>query len=163
MGRIESMLLTPLLYLQSQNGDPGTVVCGIVFILAIVLIAINAGKKNSEKAKALEEARRDYENSLLELKANPTNANLRQVTRGLGRIYSHLGRNKKGVTIFDEVALSNDISAACAGATNIVEGSAATPNQTIELRLEKLAELKTKGLIDDDEYAARRERILDEV
>jgi len=59
--------------------------------------------------------------------------------------------------------LSNDINAACAGATTIHESKVPKPDQTIELRLEKLAELKAKGLIDDNEYAARRERILDEV
>jgi hypothetical protein len=157
------MMTFTLLYLQSQNTDPAAGVCGIGLLLVVILIAVNAGRKNSEKAKALASARDAYHNSLTKLKANPTNANLRQVTLGLGRTYSHLGRNKKGVTIFDEVALSNDISAACAGATNIHENKVPKPDQTIELRLQRLAELKAKGLIDDDEYAARREKILDEV
>jgi hypothetical protein len=38
-----------------------------------------------------------------------------------------------------------------------------TPDRTIEIRFEKLAELKRKELINDAEYAARREKILDEV
>jgi hypothetical protein len=45
----------------------------------------------------------------------------------------------------------------------MLENRIKKPDQTIELRLAKLTELKVKGLIDDDEYAARRERILDEV
>jgi hypothetical protein len=157
------MILTFFIYLQNQNSDPVGAVFAILLLLAIVLIAINAGKGVNKKAQALAAARDAYHNSLTNLKANPTDPNLRQLTLGLGRNYSNLTRNKKGVTIFDEVALSNDISAACAGATNVSENNIAKPDQTIELRLEKLADLKVKGLIDDTEYAARREKILDEV
>jgi hypothetical protein len=57
----------------------------------------------------------------------------------------------------------NDINAACAGATNVLKNKVTTPDRTIEIRLEKLAELKRKGLINHAEYAARREKILDEV
>jgi hypothetical protein len=156
------MMTFTLLYLQSNSGDSGAV-CGVVVIVAIVLIAIAVNGEAKKKAKVLAAARDAYHNSLIKLKANPTNADLRQTTLRLGRTYSNLTRNKKGVTIFDEVALSNDISAACAGATNIHENKVPKPDQTIELRLQRLADLKAKGLIDDDEYAARRERILDEV
>jgi hypothetical protein len=157
------MTFTLFFYLQSQSNDPTSAVCAVVFIVVIVLIAITAGKKNDEKAKALAAARDAYQNALRNLKANPTDPNLRQLTLGLGRAYSNLTRNKKGVTIFDEVALSNDISAACAGAANILESTVTKPDQSIELRLSKLADLKAQGLIDEAEYAARRERILDEV
>ena len=80
----------------------------------------------------------------------------------MGRTYSNLTRNKQGVTIYDEVALSNDINAACAGAATLVSNKQ-TESQIIESRLQKLAELKSKGLIDEQEYAARRAKILDEV
>jgi hypothetical protein len=157
------MIFTPLLNLQSQSSDPGAAVCAVGFILLLVLIAVAVSKESNRRAQALANAKDAYQNSLNRLKENPTNADLRQATLQLGRSYSNLTRNKKGVTIFDEVALMNDINAACAGATNIFENKLAKPDQTIELRLAKLAGLKAKGLIDDDEYAARRERILDEV
>ena len=38
------------------------------------------------------------------------------MTLSLGRAYSNPTRDKKGVSLFDEVALSNDIGAACAAA-----------------------------------------------
>jgi hypothetical protein len=80
------MTFTLLFYLQSNTGDPTGTVCAIVFILAIVLIAVAVGADSNKKAQALAAARDSYHNSLIELKANPTNADLRQVTLGLGRI-----------------------------------------------------------------------------
>jgi ribosome-binding protein aMBF1 (putative translation factor) len=156
------MTITFLLYLQSNSGD-SDVICPIVVGLVLVLIIIGVYGDARKKANALAASREAYHNSLKRLKASPTNADLRQETLKLGRRYSNLTRNKRGVTIFDEVALSNDINAACAGTTNIHENKSAKPDQTIELRLQRLADLKAKGLIDDEEYAARREKILDEV
>src|SRR6185369_13818480 len=93
------------------------------------------------EAKQLKAAKDAYFDALRRLKANPTNADLRQTTLQLGRAYSNLTRNKSGVTIFDEVALSNDINAACAGAATLVTNKQAQ-SQTIEARLHKLTELK---------------------
>jgi hypothetical protein len=155
--------VTLLFYLQSNTNDATPIFCCGGFILVVVLIIFSLNSAGKQQAKVLAAARDAYFNSLIKLKANPTSADLRQTTLQLGRTYSNLTRSNKGVTIFDEVALSNDISAACAGATNIHENKVPKPDQTIELRLERLAELKAKGLIDDDEYAARREKILDEV
>jgi hypothetical protein len=156
--------------LQSSDGDPtaGFLCCGGV-ILFVVIIGIAANSDAKKRAQALEQtkqaqaqAKDAYQNSLVELKANPTSADLRQKTLERGRAYSNLTRNKGGVTIFDEVALMNDIEAACAGAA-ISENRAGAQKQTIEGRLEKLADLKVKGLIDEQEYAARKQKILDEV
>lgn len=41
--------------------------------------------------------------------------------------------------------------------------SPSSPTATVEQRLKKLHELRTKGLITEDEYARRRQAILDEV
>jgi hypothetical protein len=110
------------------------------------------------------EAQTKYQESLKKLKNNPTDASLREITLGLGRIYSDLLRNETGVTAFDEIALMNDINAACAGATFISNYKEQTmPPQSIEDRLTKLKELKAKGLIDENEYNSKRQKILDEV
>jgi len=156
--------ITLLVYLQSSSGGDSTgfACCGVI-VLIIILIGVASNSTAKSRAKALAEARDAYHNSLIRLKKDPTNADVRQMTLQLGRTYSNLTRNKKGVTVFDEVALSNDISAACAGATSVLENKIAKADETIELRLNRLAELKAKGLIEDEEYAARREKILDEV
>jgi hypothetical protein len=87
---------------------------------------------------------------LQRLKAEPNNPERRQEALRLGRAYSNLTRNKKGVTVYDEVALKNDIDAACAGAARV-------QNPSIEERLAKLKQLLTAGHISDDEYHRRRE------
>jgi|ERR1051325_3112707 hypothetical protein len=149
------------LYWQS-SGDPTAVVCCGGIILFLVVMIVVAVKEGNAQTKRLNEARDTYFDSLRRLKANPTSADLRQRTLQMGRTYSNLTRNKQGVTIYDEVALSNDINAACAGAATLFSNKQ-TESQTIESRLQKLAELKSKGLIDEQEYAARRAKILDEV
>jgi hypothetical protein len=132
----------------------------IFFLIVIVIIAAIAGANG--KAAQLEAARQAYQNSLANLKKHPTNADVKQRTLALGRDYSNLTRDSKGVTMFDEVALSNDISAACAGATAQVPAVPAA-RDTPEVRLEKLAALRARGLVDDQEYQAERRRILSEI
>jgi hypothetical protein len=133
---------------------------GAVFLF-IIWAAI---KGASEQEKKKKEAHAQYIASLNALKAKPTDADLKQRTLALGRSYSNLTRNKKGQTVFDEVALMNDINAACAAAS---DGSFAnrTPSgqSTVEGRLEKLASLHSRGLIDDADFAARKKAILDEL
>ena len=156
-----SMNAELFLYWQGGGDSSGFVCCGGI-ILIIVVIVIVTVKASNEQTKQLNAARDAYFDALRRLKANPTNADLRQTTLQLGRTYSNLTRNKSGVTVFDEVSLSNDISAACAGAATLIANKQAQ-SLTIESRLQKLAELKGKGLIDDEEYTARRAKILDEV
>lgn len=157
--------LSALLYFQSSSSDSSGLGCcvGIVFIVVLVMVA-SVASANS-KAKTQAQAKASYERSLTELKSDPVNANLRQRTLQLGRAYSNLTRNKKGVTVFDEVALMNDIDAACAGATSPSKTEAPIPPSkgSIEERLSRLAELKVQGLIDEQEYNLRRQRILDEI
>jgi len=161
-----------LLYWQTGGDSSGFVCCGgiIVFIVIIVVLALQAGNEQTKRmnaerarmAKQLKEAKDDYFDSLRRLKSNPTNADVRERTLHLGRTYSNLTRNQSGVTVFDEVALSNDINAACAGAATLVANTN-TQSQTIESRLQQLAELKSKGLLDQEEYVTRRQQIIDEV
>jgi len=150
------------LFWQSGGDTSGTVVCcggGILLMVVIIVLGIKA---SNEQTRRLNAARDAYYNALRRLKGNPTSADLRQTTLHLGRTYSNLTRNKSGVTIYDEVALSNDINAACAGAATLVANNH-PQSQTVESRLQKLAELKSNGFIDEEEYAARRMKILDEV
>lgn len=155
-----------LFYLQSTSAADsaagGGCCVGFVVILGAILVlsAISAKRKEKE----LTDARFAYQTSLARLKSDPTNANLRQQTLSLGRVYSSLTRKKKGVSLFDEMALSNDINAACAGATFTPEANRApTGSLSIEGRLARLDDLRGKGLIDAQEYETRRRKILDDV
>jgi hypothetical protein len=117
-------------------------------------------KERIEKQKQrFAETQEKYFESLEQLKADPTNADLKQNTLQLGREYSEASRQFEGdgkVTIFDEIALMNDINAACAAA-------GAASSQTIEERLAKLLDLKEKNLISEQEYEEKRLKILDEI
>jgi hypothetical protein len=139
-----------------RGEDIGGLLCVSVPILVVVLIVVGivsaAANAESAQRKALEE----YQSSLARLKGNPTNADLRQETLRLGRAYSNLTRNTKGVTLFDEVAVKNDIDAACAGSVQM-------QNRTIEQRLAKLEQMRADGVIDGSEYQRRRQAIIDEI
>ncbi len=129
----------------------------LIFVVALVVTLVN----RYQQAQRREEARQAYENALQSLKADPTNPNVKQITLTLGRAYSNLTRNKKGVTLFDEVALKNDIDAATAGATRLVAKPRA-PSKSLEARLAQVEELKARGTINEQEYATTRQKIIDE-
>lgn len=132
-----------------------------LIVLGVVAIFVWWGWQ-MEKSKA--DAREAYQRALVRLKADPRNPDLRQQTLALGRTYSNLMRDKKGRTIFDEVALMNDINAACAGASTYgVSNTEHVAFNEIETRLKKLSTLKTRGLIGEAEYSARRKEILEEI
>jgi cytochrome c-type biogenesis protein CcmH/NrfG len=158
--------------IQNNPNDGGVI--GVFILLAgfLIFMIVLKARQSQARTRALREGLRNYLDSLEELKHSPTNANLRQRTLELGRHYSNLTRNKQGVTVFDEVALSNDIGAACAGAGSVMSDSVnstplknivASSGSSIEERLTKLSELKARGLIDEQEYESKRARILDEV
>jgi len=116
--------------------------------------------------RQIRDAFNNYRSALELLKQSPNDPECREKTLHLGRYYSNLTRNNRGVTVYDEVALANDISAACAGAGQIPSSAIDTPttaNQSIEQRLGRLKALLESGAIDESEYRERRSRLLDEV
>jgi len=100
-----------------------------------------------------------YHDALAALKADPTNADLRQRALSVGRAYSALTR-QSNITVYDEMAVMNDIAAATAGAST---PTAAPNRETIEARLTRLNDLRAKGLVSDQEWNERRQKILDEL
>jgi hypothetical protein len=132
---------------------------------AIVLMVVAVVYSNNEKQRRLDEARRAYFEHLESLKKSPNDPNLKQQTLQLGRRYSALTRESNGVTVYDEMAIMNDISAATAAATASVPTRAtiAPAPTSIEERLRKLEELKNRELITMEEYRTRREAILRDI
>jgi Flp pilus assembly protein TadB len=133
----------------------------VIFFAALIAIIWASAASANAVQKRKEEARSNYQRSLSDLKRNPANADLRQRTLELGRTYSNLMRDQKGNTVFDEVALMNDINAACAATLHVV--SAPPSSNDLEERLRVLQGLKDKGLIDDAEYAKRKADILAQI
>ncbi len=115
---------------------------------------------DAEKEEKTNAARVSYQSALARLKTDPTNANLKQHALQEGRTYATWTREQKAVTIFDEMALSNDISAATAGATVAINSA---PTTSVEDRLKTLEGLRAKGVVTDTEYAQKRQKLLDEM
>jgi hypothetical protein len=153
-----------LLIFQDTGSEAGVWACCIGFIVIVILAIVAANNASKQQVKALAAARDAYYLSLANLKTDPANADLRQRTLQLGRTYSNLTRNKAGVTVFDEIALMNDINAACAS-TSVVTSFKPQEHkkESIEGRLSKLSDLRSKGLIDEQEYESKRQKILDEI
>ena len=127
---------------------------GIGFIIWILIELVKEKKAHLAATKAA------YERNLARLKEDPNSPDLKQRTLTLGRTYSNLTRNRKGIAVYDEGALSNDINLACA-AVSIPPSSSVTASP--EERLAKLADLRSRGLVDEEEYQAQQRRILNEL
>lgn len=137
-------------------------IIGVIIVIAIIIGVAN-GKERKKREQQLKDAEQDYRTSLLQLKRNPTNADLKQKTLALGRFFSNLTRERKGVTVYDEMAIMNDINAACAASSQTYPLTAKKQVESIEQRLKKLKDLKDKDLITDKEFESRREKILNEI
>jgi type II secretory pathway pseudopilin PulG len=140
---------------------------GIFLVILVVAAIVFAMVQGAAQAKALENARKAYQASLATLTKQPGSAQLRQNTLALGRAYSNLTRDKKGVTLFDEVALMNDINAACGGAVTVTEsrpsGAADTGGSSIGDRLARLETLREQNLITPAEYESKRGQLINEI
>jgi len=130
----------------------------ITFVIGLVIMNAQA----EARAKELREAEAAYHASLAALKAAPTDADLKEDTLRKGRAYSNLTRNRRGVTMYDEVALMNDINAASARA-GALQPEKEERVKTIDERLAYLQQFKERNLITDQEYEQRRAEILKEI
>jgi len=138
---------------------------GIVVAIYIRSQAEEAKKRREAEEKyraSLSEAEGNYRQMLEVLRSNPTDPKMRERALNWGRRFAELTRQPvgSGVTIYDEVALSNDINAACAGATRTSQSGDST---STEERLARLKSLFDKSLISPEEYSEKRMRLLDEI
>lgn len=137
------------------------VVVVVIFFICLIIWGANAMTKKIAAAKAA------YHESLERLTGDPTNPRLRKATLEFGRVYSNIARNNNGVALFDEVALMNDINAACGGITAISNsGNPPTPHDaglSTQDRLTKLLQLKEQGFISESEYETKRQKLISEI
>ncbi|HRH40476.1 MAG TPA: hypothetical protein PKY82_02440 [Pyrinomonadaceae bacterium] len=134
----------------------------IIVLLLFAVIGFLLYRKQSARYKKKADIFKKYQQSLSRLRTNPNDAELKQRTITLGRTYSNLTRNKNGDIAFDEMALMNEINAACANAQP-VQFQNSTTKSTIQERLLQLQKLKEQNLLSDNEYNARRQQILNEI
>ena len=125
--------ILPLFILLQSSSPEATIwtVCISAFIILGLAIGLSISlsvQASNRHTKALAQAWNAYQRSLSQLKSDSTNPDLKQQTLQLGRVCSNLSRNKRGVTVFDEVALMNDINAACAHASANLDRSPGKAN-----------------------------------
>ena len=123
---------------------------GLIFGIIIIAILIDMGQTAAKKA---------YQDSLEKLKRDPTNPDLRAKTLELGREYSNTRRDNKGHPLFDEMALMNDINAACARAP-VVAAVAAQPQATPADQIQALANLMHKGVLTQQEFCRAKANVI---
>jgi hypothetical protein len=123
----------------------------VLALLLLVLIRFVAGLGQAKKA---------YSDSLEQLKEDPHNSDLREQVLALGRQYASRLRRVGLVSVFNEVALTNDIKAALAEAASKVAPDDADSRPSVEQRLAKLDALRKKNLVTAAEYQERRRKIL---
>jgi len=109
----------------------------------------------------LPKAEHAYRAALDALRKAPANPDVKQRALDAGRAYASWTREGSEVTVFDEVALANDIQAASAAAS--VSPTSASGGLSVEQRLERLGSLRKRSLISDAEYDVKRQEILAEL
>ncbi len=141
-------------------------VCAGIFV-AIVIYAYVSSEADEERRRKLAHAHAAYQTALTKLKQQPTDATCRQLALDAGRTYSNLTRESKGVTLFDEMALKNDLDAAAAGAgagaPTMTAPTSVPETPSVADRLGVLGDLKARGLITEEEFQARRTKVLEGV
>lgn len=140
-----------------MTAEIGLALCAIVIFVIFIAMLGAREKTNQSRQSALQVANEAYQTALGELRQDPGNPTKRQTALALGREYSALSR-QGGATIYDEMALNNDISAAAAAVGTAQAGPAVSSPAD---RLKRLDELKAQGLISDTEHQAQRSKILD--
>lgn len=142
----------------------GTMTLCLVVIVFLIVVIVVMSITDAARRKELQAAYTAYRVALTALRAKPTSSNLRTAALDAGRAYANLSRERKGATIFDEVALKNDLDAATAGAATYAAAAIPVPAAaSVADRLRQLDKLKVDGLITEAEYATRREKILGDV
>jgi len=130
-----------------------------IFVLLIVAGIVVWWLYAKGKKSMLDKARKAYRDALDQLKQSPTDPNRRERALELGRAYAKLTRDLKGATVFDEMALKNDIDAACAGAVEFAAAHAGKPaSAAAEIR--KLTGLLDEGILTPEEWQSAKAQLV---
>lgn len=101
----------------------GVLIVFAFFIPVAYRSQLEAKRRFEAWQKLLRSSKEKYQTSLECLTKDPGNAQLKQESLKLGRVYAELSRSQPNfryldgsVTVYDELAIKNDLDAACAGA-----------------------------------------------
>ena len=123
-------------------------------VTAVILVGVFARRhRRAELAKA----KQAFDASLVQLRKDPKNADLKREAQNLGELYSKLSIGRDGRPTFDEEALKRAIRAACP--QDLYPTSA---EESVEEKLAQLDRYRQKGLISDEEYRQKRGELVAE-
>lgn len=149
----------------------------LVFVVLAVGLAVVFAFADQYR---LVQTRQNYKAALAALSADPDNNTKATAALQAGRAYARAVRahsGNKGIGLFDEVALQNDLAARRGNrattppssalsplsvpstSTGASAGSSSAADRTEQLL--KLAELHEKGLLSKDEFEREKRRLLD--
>jgi uncharacterized membrane protein len=128
----------------------------VVFILwAIFTVILKVGVYQQKLKK-------QYEDALDALRKSPSNNKLRTTALLAGRKYFEALRNGT-LSIYDEQRIANDLAAISALPQHNNEVNNNSFSNDITIKLQKLSELKSAGLISEIEFEEKRKKILDQI
>lgn len=160
-------ILTFLIIQSSNRDDAGGGLCGGTGFLLLITVVLALVVSFKAESKRLNEVRENYFSALADLRRDPTNRHLREYTFVLGRIYSELTRSREEGAVYDEIALSNDIIAACAAPVSPSPPSsklvAFEGQESADIRLQKLEGVPSLALIPEEESERMRRRLREEI
>lgn len=119
-------------------------------------------QRSKERERVIKEAWEKYWTALQQLRQVPHSSERREATLTAGREYVRLVREGGRETVFDEVALMNDINAAAGQQVSATVGQAG-PQLSHEERLMRLQKLAAEGHLTKEEYVEARKRLLSEL
>lgn len=134
---------------------------------------LEAEQRTRAKRERLEHLRTEYQQSLSNLRRDPTNAQYHEQALYAGRAYANATRENQGVTIFDETALANDIRAVTANASQVAPAAvtvsapasvpASAPAPSLDERIAALQKLRAADMLTEEEFEQKRKDILDSI
>lgn len=139
----------------------GTGICVLVALIALIAVIYAIARTNDQKAQTINRAHATYQQALADLRANPGSTQIREGVLAYGRQYANIARQNGQRTIFDEMALANDLASIPVPVS--VATATAAPATNAEERLRQLTRLRDQALISADEYEKRRQQIINEV
>jgi|NOAtaT_7_FD_contig_111_378355_length_1180_multi_5_in_0_out_0_2 uncharacterized membrane protein len=140
-------------YLTIGNFIAIAVVVFIFWAIFTVILKVGAYQQKLKK---------QYEDALDALRKSPSNNKLRTTALLAGRKYFEALRNGT-LSIYDEQRIANDLAAISALPQHNNEVKNNSFSNDITIKLQKLSELKSAGLISEIEFEEKRKKILDQI
>ena len=129
----------------------------VIFIFWAIYTVIRTIGEYQQKLK------KQYDNALDALRKNPSNNQLRSTALLAGRKYFEALRNGT-LSIYDEQRIANDLAAiSTVSQQNDEVNNNSFSNNDVAIKLQKLSELKSTGLISEIEFEEKRKKILDQI